>query len=127
TQFYKTRQGNALINFGASACQLAYRNKTIANSSRVYKTIYKELQDSVAQQKLPKNKFQEVRNKLKNAINNGAIGIGIPVGYLPNASIAEIADLYAFAGEHNVPIFSHVREGGAIAFQQAISDAVINK
>jgi N-acyl-D-aspartate/D-glutamate deacylase len=126
-QYYQARKGNALINFGASACQLAYRNKAIANNDRVYPSIYEELKDSVASLPLPENKFKIVRNKLKDAINNGAIGIGVPVGYLPNASIPEIADIYAFAGENNLPIFSHVREGGAIAFQQAISDAVLNK
>lgn len=126
-QYYQTRKGNALLNYGASACQLAYRNKVIANNDRVYKSIFEELQDSVAEQELPKNKFIDVRNKLKEALNYGAIGIGIPVGYLPNASIEEIADVYAFAGELKVPVFSHVREGGAIAFQQAISDAILNK
>ncbi len=126
-QYYQARNGKALLNYGASACQLAYRNKVLASDNRVYESIFKELQDTVAQQELPKNKFAEVRNKLKDAINNGAIGIGIPVGYLPNASIEEIADVYAFAGEAKVPVFSHVREGGAIAFQQAISDAILNK
>lgn len=125
-QFYKARKGNALLNYGASACQLAYRNKTIANSDRVYETIYEELQDSVAEQALPEHQFINLRNRLKEAITHGAIGIGIPVGYLPNASIEEIADVYAYAGEINVPVFSHVREGGAIAFQQAISDAILN-
>ena len=127
TQYYQARKGKALLNFGASACHLAYRNKTIANSDRVYKTIYEELTDSVAELALPKNKYVAVRNKLKAAIEQGAIGIGLPVGYLPNASIEEIADIYAFAGEYKVPIFSHVREGGAIAFQQAIHDAIVNE
>jgi len=126
-QYYQARKGNALINFGASACQLAYRNKVISNSDRVYKTIYEELTDSVAEVSLPENKFPLLRNKLKAAINSGAIGVGLPVGYLPNASIEEISDIYAFAGEHNLPVFSHIREGGAVAFQQAISDAILNK
>ena len=126
-QYYEARKEKALVNFGASACQLAYRNKVISNSDRVYNTIYEELKDSAASLALTENKFPTLRNKLKDALNDGAIGIGIPVGYLPNASIKEIADVYAFAGEHNLPVFSHIREGGAIAFQQAISDAILNK
>ncbi|MFN0729318.1 amidohydrolase family protein [Polaribacter gochangensis] len=126
-QFYQARKGNSLLNYGASASQLAYRNKTIANNDRVYRSIFRELKDPVAEQQLPESKFPILRNKLKNALHNGAIGIGIPVGYLPNASIKEIADVYAFAGEIKVPVFSHVREGGAIAFQQVISDAILNK
>jgi N-acyl-D-aspartate/D-glutamate deacylase len=126
-QYYQARKGNALLNYGASACQLAYRNKVIANNDRVYESIFEELQDTVAEQELPESKFSDLREKLTYALNNGAIGIGIPVGYLPNASVEEIADVYAFAGEINVPVFSHVREGGSIAFQQAISDAILNK
>ncbi len=121
------RQGKSLLNYGASACQLAYRNKEISNSDRVYKSIFEELQDSVAQKTLPKEKFKNVRNRLKQALNDGAIGIGIPVGYLPKASIEEISDIYALAGELQVPIFSHVREGGSIAFQQVFSDAILNR
>lgn len=127
SQYFQARTGNALINFGSSACQLAYRNKIISNNNRVYKTIYEELRDSVAGVALPENKFSELRTKLKKALNEGAIGIGVPVGYLPNASIEEIYDVYAFAGENKVPVFSHVREGGSIAFQQAINDAILNK
>lgn len=126
-EYYTARTDKALINFGSSACQLAYRNKVIANNDRVYPTIYEELKDSVAEQVLSEEKFDLLRDKLRYALNNGAIGIGIPVGYLPNASIEEIADVYAFAGKTNVPVFSHIREGGAIAFQQAISDAILNK
>lgn len=126
-QYYNARKGNALINFGASACQLAYRNKVVSKSDRVSKVIYEEVNDVAASQKLAPEDFVKVRNKLKDALNNGAIGIGVPVGYLPNASIEEISDVYAFAGENKVPVFSHVREGGAIAFQQAIADAVLNK
>jgi len=125
-EYYKARENNALLNYGASACHLAYRNQTIANSGRVYKSIYEELQDTAAEQELPQNKFPELRKKLTTALKHGAIGIGVPVGYLPNASIQELSDLYAFAGEVKAPIFSHVREGGAIAFQQAISDAILN-
>lgn len=124
--WFSARNGKALLNYGASACQLAYRNKAIANSDRVYPSIFEELQDSVAQKALPSEKFEVVRNRIKQALKDGAIGIGIPVGYLPKASIEEISDIYALAGELQVPIFSHVREGGAIAFQQAISDAIIN-
>ncbi len=127
TGYYKARKDNSLLNFGASACHLAFRNKTIANSDRVYTNVYEELQDSTAQQVLSKEKYPALRKKLANALNNGAIGIGIPVGYLPNASVEEIADVYAFAGEVKAPIFSHVREGDAIAFQQVIADAVLNQ
>jgi len=55
----------------------------------------------------------------------GGIGIGVPIGYLPQVIPAEVFRIYQLAGEINVPIFTHIREGGIMAVQQAISDAVL--
>jgi len=127
SSWLKIRKGKALLNYGASACQLAYRNKLLRGNDAVSESIFDELADSVAQIPLPESKFPALEQSISKAIEEGAIGIGIPVGYLPAASVEEIAAVYEMAGKWQVPIFSHVREGGAIAFQQAIADAVLNE
>lgn len=126
-EFLAFREGKALLNYGASACQLAYRNKAFTGGETTKESIYNELTDSVAQKVLPENKFPLLKQYLIEALNAGAIGVGIPVGYLPKASVEEIEVVYSLAGAQNVPIFSHVREGGAIAFQQAVADAILNE
>lgn len=120
------RQGKAVLNYGASACQLAYRNQVLRGKEENKADIYNELSDTVAAQALPSTGFTALAELLEEAVNAGAIGIGIPVGYLPEASVEEIAFVYQMAGEWGVPVFSHVREGGGIAFQQAIADAILN-
>ena len=121
----KSREGKALLNYGASACYLSYRNKLLRNNIPS-KGIMADLGDSVSRQALPAKHFKALQEMLKISLEQGAVGVGIPVGYLPYASVEEIATVYAFAGEQGVPVFSHVREGGAIAFQQAIADAILN-
>lgn len=126
SQWFQNRQNKALLNYGASACQLAIRNKVISGIEAPKKSIYDELIDSAAYHAVPQNKYQKVRKKFDSAISTGAIGIGIPVGYVPGASVEEIFDIYQYAGQKKVPVFTHLREGGAIAFQQVINDAVLN-
>lgn len=126
SQWLLTRQKKALLNYGASACQLAIRNKVISGVETPKKSIYDELVDSAAYRAVPQNRYPKVRRKFDEAINKGAIGIGIPVGYVPGASVEEIFDTYQYAGQKKVPVFTHLREGGAIAFQQVITDAILN-
>lgn len=125
-EWLAARTDRAILNFGASACQLVMRNKILTKASEAKNTIYDELADKNTKKPLAEGDFKELRNLLKDALLDGAIGVGVPVGYIPDASIEEIGEVYAFAAENNVPIFSHIREGGAIAFQQAIADAVVN-
>ena len=125
-KWLKHREGNALLNYGASACQLAYRNKLLRKSAESSEDIYQELNDEKTKKALPESDFKALGNLLREAIDEGAIGIGVPVGYLPQASVEEIAEVYTMAGKWQVPIFSHLREGGGIAFQQAIADAILN-
>ncbi|KPE52299.1 amidohydrolase family protein [Chryseobacterium indologenes] len=127
SSWFKFRKDKALLNYGASACQIAYRNKIIRQNQKALPSVYDEITDSISQQPLPEKDFAALEKQIRKAINEGAIGIGIPVGYLPAASVEEITAVYTMAGKWNVPVFTHVREGGAIAFQQAIADAILNR
>jgi dihydroorotase len=64
---------------------------------------------------------------IRHSLAAGGIGIGIPVGYLPDVKPAEVFRIYQFAGENRIPIFTHVREGGIMAVQQVIADAVLTR
>lgn len=127
SKWLKAREGKAILNYGASACQLAYRNRVLRKNNLVYPAIYEELTDPGIKFPVPKSDFHALEKLFTKAIDDGAIGIGVPVGYLPNASAEEISFVYLLAGKWQVPVFTHVREGGTIAFQQAIADAVLNQ
>ncbi|KMQ61619.1 D-glutamate deacylase [Chryseobacterium angstadtii] len=127
SKWLQARQGKAVLNYGASACQLAYRNRVLRKNNKVYPSIYEELTDNSVKFPVPEKDFNTFEKLLRKAVTDGVIGIGVPVGYLPNASAEEIGFVYELAGKWKIPVFTHVREGGAIAFQQAIADAVVNQ
>lgn len=59
---------------------------------------------------------------LSSGLSEGALGIGVPVGYYPGATREEIFRVYAFAAKMGIPVFTHVRDPNISAIQEAIAD-----
>jgi len=58
-------------------------------------------------------------------LEDGGIGIGLPIGYLPKSDPEELYRVYQFAGREKALVFSHVREPNLISIQEAISNAIV--
>jgi dihydroorotase len=56
-------------------------------------------------------------------LRGGALGIGVPVGYYPGATHAEIFRVYELAAARQIPVFSHTRGFGLVGIQEAIANA----
>lgn len=118
-----SRKDKAIINYGASVSQAAARTETMIKSTgsaaepNVSKYNYLALKDA---------EMKPMLTVLEDELNAGALGIGVPIGYYPGATREEIFNVYEFAAAKKVPIFSHVRDGKALAIQQAIADAAVN-
>ncbi|MGH9388495.1 MAG: amidohydrolase family protein, partial [Vicinamibacteria bacterium] len=54
---------------------------------------------------------------------DGALGIGVPVGYYPGATREEIFRVYEFAAKMKAPVYTHVRDPDIPAIQEAIANA----
>ncbi|MFZ1807149.1 MAG: amidohydrolase family protein [Cyclobacteriaceae bacterium] len=138
TEWYATRKNKALLNYGASVEWPMLRVKATGK----YDKELELLKGAIAKgepgdgkmwgiigkygyENLTAEQTSKLLSEIKASLNEGGIGIGIPVGYLPGATREEVFKIYKLAAELQVPIISHVREGGAIAVQQAISDAVV--
>ncbi|MEQ8364021.1 MAG: amidohydrolase family protein [Cyclobacteriaceae bacterium] len=137
-EWYATRKGKAMLNYGASVEWPMLRVK----ASGKYNKELDQLKAALAKgesgdgktwgiigkygyESLTDAETAKLLESISASLDEGGIGIGIPVGYLPGATREEVFKIYKLAGEKQVPIISHVREGGAIAVQQAISDAVV--
>jgi len=137
-EWYATRKDKAMLNYGASVEWPMLRVKATGK----YDNELELLKGAIAKgesgdgkmwgiigkygyENLTTEQTSKLLDEIRASLNEGGIGIGIPVGYLPGATREEVFRIYKLAGELNVPIISHVREGGAIAVQQAISDAVV--
>lgn len=137
--WHKSRHSNALINYGTSVSWPYKRAEVMKEYQVQLEELGLELKErGWSQEKinsslslasnyseLPADEIPSMLAKIQLALEKGALGIAVPVGYLPGASLEEVFRVYQLAGELQVPIITHVRNGGTIAIQQAISDALI--
>ena len=60
---------------------------------------------------------------LRRGLNEGALGVGFGINYVPAATPAEISAMFRVAAESNVPVFVHTRASNLGAIQEVISTA----
>ena len=137
-EWYNTRKSGALINYGASVNWPFERFRAMdkykknlkesiqttlsgeSNLESLFKIIGPSYTDNLSEEEMQKT----IKN-IKQSLNAGGIGIGIPVGYLPKTKSAELFRIFQLAAELKLLVFSHVREPNILSIQEAISNAAI--
>jgi len=120
--WYAQREGRALINFGATVGHIPARMAVLHDSGTF----------------LPRDKATGPANEaerravlelLGSGLDEGALGIGMGIAYVTEATRAEIFEVFRFAAQRKVPIYVHMRasgplEPGAIdSLQEVLADA----
>ncbi|MEP6952302.1 MAG: amidohydrolase family protein [Ginsengibacter sp.] len=137
-KWYETRKSKALINYGASVCWPFERFKALdkyptelneldqlaIKGGSTIDSLFNKIKASYSDSLSPAQANTMLQN-IRNSLAQGGIGIGVPIGYLPAVKPEEVFRVYQLAGELKATIFTHVREGGIPAIQQAIADAVL--
>jgi dihydroorotase-like cyclic amidohydrolase len=137
-KWYETRRSKSFINYGASVCWPFERFKALdkykAELNELYQlalkgessfdSLFSKIKVSYSDTLSPEQMDKTLQN-IRNSLSEGAIGIGVPIGYLPAVKQEEVFRVYQLAGELKAPVFTHVREGGITAIQQVIADAVL--
>ena len=136
--WYARRESNALINYGASVCWPFERYRAFeryrdeaANLIEVarkeelglMKTI-EEITPSYAEVPNPQEMAETLKN-IKASLRAGGIGIGIPIGYLPQTNPSELYEVYKLAAGSGALLFTHVRTPDMAGIQEAFSNAVL--
>jgi len=137
-KWYASRQGKALINYGASVCWPFERfraiNKYKDGVNKLYQTSIKgestieEMTNTIlpaATEQLTAEEISKTHNNIKSALSEGGIGIGVPIGYLPKTNPKEMHAVFQLAGEMNALVFTHVRNPDIISIQEVIADAIL--
>jgi len=121
--FGKMIRGKAIINYGASASSLNARIATMTDfrQSNILGAPKKAEDVATADVRSFDQAFTAqanaaeiatLRNKLTAALDNGAIGIGIPLDYVSVAVKApELQMMFELGAAYNVPLFIHIRRG----------------
>jgi len=137
-KWHASRKGKALINYGASVCWPFERFRAMDKYRDIVNDLY---QTMLKDESSIENLFNKIgpsytdtlspvetikmRANIKSSLSEGGIGIGIPVGYLPNTKPDEIFNVFKLASEMNVLVFSHVRQPNIASIQEVITDAVL--
>lgn len=130
--WYATREGRALIHFGATVSHPNARTKLLAgidvghqptlppgeNESMGSDIIYEVLDDA---------QVAELTALMEAGLEEGGLGYGFGITYTPGASRNEILDLFVSAEANGVPAYVHLRAaddtGNLGPFQEVIANA----
>ena len=138
--FIARRQGDAVINYGASIAHSALRTWAMPEYTDQFNEALADVRESgqvdpetwvrlyeVAEQgsyeELDSQHYSELWKRMTTGLQGGALGIGMPHQYYPGASYDEIFRLFQFAAEHAAPIYTHVRDMGVAPMQEVIANA----
>jgi len=127
SEFLASKQNRSIVNYGASASHVWARTEVMMAAGKKAGNQLSESESyRYSYMPLGAAESQPLLELLGNELKGGALGIGVPIAYYPGATREEVFNVYEFAAGKKTMIFTHVREGKAIAVQQAIADAASN-
>jgi N-acyl-D-aspartate/D-glutamate deacylase len=123
TAWYRQREGKSIINFGASAGHIPVRMKIFGDSGTFLP------RDRAVNGVATSEQLEAILDTLRDELNEGALGIGLGIAYVPGATRDEIFRIFQLAASRRVPIFVHLRSAGPVepggidALQEVLADA----
>jgi len=121
-EWYHAREGQALINFGATSGHIPARMAVMHDSGKL-------LPRDTAKGVLTPEQRRLVYDLVARGLDEGGLGIGMGIAYVPGATRAEILELFGLAAQRKTAIYVHMRNGGPVepgvidALQEVIADA----
>jgi dihydroorotase-like cyclic amidohydrolase len=136
--WYASRQGNALIHYGASVNWPYERLRAtgryqegveellnlVKNRERELVSFIHVAAPSFTEDLTPEEMSQTLTH-IKSSLEEGGIGIGVPIGYLPGTKPAEMYSVFELGGQLDALIFTHNRQPNILATQEVIANAVL--
>ena len=137
-EWYAARTGKAMINFGASVNWPFERYRAMEKFKGVRDTIYAKALDGTSKlaelfntightytMDLTAAETGKMLENIRQTLKDGAIGVGVPIGYLPKTNPDEMYAVYKLAAGMGALVFSHVREPNILSIQEAMNDAML--
>jgi len=122
--WYAQRDGKSLINFGATVGHIPAKMAVMKDTGAFLP------RDNAINRLSTPDEVRQITDLIKQGLDEGALGIGFGINYVPTTTRAEVFDLFAVAAERGVANYVHVRHGGATepgsgvgAVQEVLSDA----
>ena len=122
--WYAQREGKSLINFGATVGHIPVKMAVMKDTGGFLP------RDNALNRRSTPDEVRQVTDLIKQGLDEGALGIGFGINYVPTTTRAEVFDLFAVAAERGVANYVHVRHAGAVepgsaigALQEVLADA----
>lgn len=115
--WYRVREGKSRINFGVSAGHIPARIEVTGDTGTFLP------RDEAISRRLTADQSERLQSILKRNIDEGALGIGLGIAYVPASTRKEILDVFQLAANNRLPCFVHLRSHGAAEPGSAIESA----
>ena len=121
--WYSRMEGKSLINFGATSGHVPATMAVMGDTGTLLP------HDAAVNRTPTAEQVKQIRDHVRQGLDEGALGIGFGINYLPHCTREEILDLFQVASDFKAPCFVHVRHGGPVepgaedAVQEVIADA----
>jgi dihydroorotase len=121
--WYAAREGRALINFGATSGHIPARMTVMHDTGQLLP------RDAAVNNAATPEQARQILELVRQGLDEGALGIGMGIAYVPKTTRTEILELSQLAAERRVPIYVHMRNAGPLepgaidALQEMLADA----
>jgi N-acyl-D-aspartate/D-glutamate deacylase len=121
--WYAQRSGKSLINFGASAGHIPARMAVMHDSGGLLP------RDKAIETQASPEQFDEILAIIRRGLDEGALGIGMGIAYVPGATREEIFRIFQLAAARKATVYVHLRSAGPVepggmdALQEVLADA----
>jgi dihydroorotase len=124
SRFYAVREGRAIVNYGATASHGSARYRVLTETTSAGPAaVYSAATD---------DEMRQMGELIRQGLDEGGLGIGFGIQYVPGARREEILTMFRIAAEYDVTNFVHnrgfgrIEPGGTVeAVQELIADAAI--
>jgi N-acyl-D-aspartate/D-glutamate deacylase len=121
--FMKAKAGHSLINYGTTASHVAARalvfGAPLASSTTGIAGILPK-SGSATDQAATTEQITKIEQRVEHEFEAGALGIGMGIQYTPGATRLEVIDMFRFAAQHKLPVYTHLRSFGRMEPGSAI-------
>jgi N-acyl-D-aspartate/D-glutamate deacylase len=123
--WYRAREGKALVNFGASSGHIPARMNVLHDSGTFLP------RDNAVKNAATPAEVEQVFEDVREGLNEGGLGIGMGIAYMPKTTREEILNLFDLAHSRGTAIYVHMRNPGPIepgvidSLQEVIGDAAV--
>jgi N-acyl-D-aspartate/D-glutamate deacylase len=125
-QWYRERAGKALVNYGATVGHIPVRMAVMGDSGSFLP------RDKAITGRATAEENRKINELILRGLDEGALGIGFGINYVPQTTRGEILDIFRIAAERRVPCYVHLRHAGPVepgsaieALQEVIADTAV--